>query len=602
MKRLLTASLPYRSKTGAQIITTKLKSKNVTDVFAYSGGAIMPTLDRISLEPSIRIYVPANEACAGHAATGYSRSGGRVGVVITTSGPGTGNLVSVLNDAKKDSTALVVFTGQVGTDKIGSNAFQEMDSVNTTKPNTKWSYMVRNVHELPYVIDTAFAVATTGKPGPVHIDLPVNITKAVFTGNCLKPRANAQLKSFHLETERAKQTQPLNAQEIAKIINTARSPIFYIGQGCNNAFMSLRLVATAGNIPVTTTLHAVGSFPENHRLSLKFLGMHGQPAANLAMQEADVVIAVGCRFDDRTTGAISKFLPKNPTVIHVTNDFSDLHTWQRDRVNKSKFQFHMDAGKFLNDILPFIKYSNRTTWSEQISVWKNLHPFRLPVRNNGDLSEGLVINCINKLIEPNTIITTGVGNHQMKMLQHRTFTVPKTFISSGGAGVMGFGLPAAIGCAIANPHKQVICFDGDGSLLMTGTDYHTIAKYDLNNIKACVCNNKAHGMVNNWENLFYQGNVAATSNKYRGEGEMNYSQFVNSFFNRNVSFKVSNTAHLESTIRAWLSFKGVSFLEIDLPESVGTNECWPLVPPGAALHEFIEQNALKLDQNMCPPS
>ena len=442
---------------GAQILYNKLVGHDVKDVFIYTGGAIMSVIDTLynqKQKSKINYYINTHEQSGGHAATGYAKSSGKPGICIMTSGPGLTNSVTALTDATNDSTPFILFTGNVPLNAIGTNAFQECPATEITKSITKWSYLVSDVNDISDVVDEAFRVATTGKPGAVHIDLPKCVlnsyanynyyNKKYFNNIILKPK-----KIFKNEVD-----------HITKLLNKSKKPVILVGQGCNNYSDKLRLIAKKANVPVTTTIHAMGVFDEADDLSLEFLGMHGNVAANYAIQNADLIIALGTRFDDRITGNIEEYAPEafkafnenRGGIVHVNVNDKEINT-----IIKSHYNYHSDCGEFLSLLFP--KYKERKEWFKQINYWKSEFSFKYDKINKLKTQE--VLSCINnKLLNMNNyIVTTGVGNHQMMSCQFIKWRYPKSFISSGSLGVMGTGLPYAIGCQIANPNKLIIDID-----------------------------------------------------------------------------------------------------------------------------------------------
>lgn len=572
---------------GGQIIFNKLVKNNVNDVFLYSGGAIMGLIDCFYNQNKIQYYIHTHEQNLGHAATGYARTTNKPGICIVTSGPGITNMITPMLDAQNDSTPLIVFSGNVQLSAMGTNAFQEAPAVELTKNITKWSYCVKKVSELNEVLDEAFTISQDGKKGVVHIDLP----KCILSDKMEYFNID---KTHYMSKMKLIKENELN--EISNVINNSEKPVFYVGQGCNNYSTELTKLVEKSNIPITTTIHAMGCYDETKDLSLKFLGMHGSVYANKSIQESDCIIALGSRFDDRTTGNLNLYAPnakkafenKKGGIIHCNINNNEINN-----VVKTHYNINSDCGLFIKNITPKIEYKKRQPWLDQIKTWKHKYPFTYN-QNENMYTQDVLIELNKQITRKNDIIfTTGVGNHQMMAAQFIDWKSPKTFISSGSLGVMGFGLPAAIGVAIGNPDKTVIDIDGDGSFLMTLSDMKTAVQYDLQNLKVIILNNKTLGMVDTWEKLFYDNRITATDNK-----------FAPSFYDVAKSFgfkalQCNNKKDLYNTMRLFLKTPGPLLCEFN----VNSTECFPLVAPGKALDNMIlnksqEQN---IDKTI-PPS
>ncbi len=560
--------------TGGNIIFNKLVQNNVKDVFMYSGGAIMGLIDCFYKQNKINYYIHTHEQNLGHAATGYARTTGNPGICIVTSGPGITNMITPMLDAQNDSTPLIVFSGNVQLSAMGSNAFQEAPAVDLTTPITKWSYCVNKITDLDDVLNEAFIISQEGKKGVVHIDLPKCIVSTKIDYYDVK-----KTNYIQSENENNNNNNNENIDIISDVINSSKKPVLYVGQGCNNYSKELTKFVEKSNIPITTTIHAMGVYDETKDLSLKFLGMHGSVYANKSIQESDCIIALGSRFDDRTTGNLDLYAPiakKNKGIIHCNINKKEINN-----VVESNYNVNGDCGEFINKIMNKIHYKKRKLWMNQIKEWKLNYPFTYN-KNENMYTQDVLIELnkqLNKQLEnkQNYIFTTGVGNHQMMAAQFIDWTHPKTFISSGSLGVMGFGLPAAIGAAIGNPDKTVIDIDGDGSFMMTLSDMKTAVQYDLKNLKVIVLNNKTLGMVDTWEKLFYDNRITATDNKY-----------VPSFYNVAKTFgfntlKCNNKNTLEKTIHKFINSSGPLLCEFN----VDSTECFPLVAPGKALDDMI---------------
>ncbi|MDI6689926.1 MAG: biosynthetic-type acetolactate synthase large subunit [Actinomycetota bacterium] len=483
--------------TGAQAIVKSLEKEGVEVIFGIPGGATLPIYDALR-ESKIKHILMRHEQVAAHASDGYARATGKVGVCMATSGPGATNLVTGIANAYMDSIPIVAITGQVPTPVIGTDAFQEADITGITLPIVKHSYLVKDANELPRVIKEAFYIASTGRPGPVLIDVPRDVSQVVIN---YKYPESVDLSGY-------KPTYRGHAKQIrlaAKAIIEAQRPIIYAGGGVitSGASEELKKLAELTQIHVTTTLMGKGAFPETHPLSLGMLGMHGTRYANYAMCETDLIIAVGARFDDRVTGKLSTFAPK-ARVIHIDIDPAEIGknvTTYIPIVGDARFILH-DLIAILEKLLAGEKMQNRVSWNEQVEEWRKKYP--LTYSKEGGLKPEFIVEQIYDLTkDKETIITTGVGQNQMWAAQYYKVTKPRTFLSSGGLGTMGFGMPAAIGAQFGRPDAIVIDIDGDGSLQMVSQDIATavINKLPINIV---IMNNGYLGMVRQWQQLFYE--------------------------------------------------------------------------------------------------
>jgi acetolactate synthase-1/2/3 large subunit len=558
--------------TGAKAIYNGLLNNKVKDVFMYSGGAIMSLIDLFK-DKKINYYINNHEQNCGHAATAYAKSSNKPGVVIVTSGPGLTNMITPILDATNDSTPLVVFSGQVPIAAMGTLAFQECPATEITRPCTKWSYCAADGDDLFELTNEAFRVATNGKKGSVHIDLP----------KCVLNKLNGlNIVSSNLLSKSISNIN-YNFEEIINLIKQSKKPIVYIGKGCNEYSKELKEFIIKYNLPITSTIHSMGTFDETHPLSLGFLGMHGFPAANHSMQNADLIIAIGSRFDDRTTGNLSMFAPKCKDIIHINIAQSELGKIIKNTPNRKLHNINMDSGIFLNRIN---SYSNsdlvidRSEWFSIINNWKIKYPITYNKLSNDKLSTQMVIEQINCSInQSDTIITSGVGNHQMMASQFIRWTQPSQFITSGSLGVMGVGLPYAIGTQIANPSKTVIDIDGDGSFNHTLGDLQTIQRYKLP-IKIFIMNDHNMSMVRAWEKLFYAENYIATDCSFNPD----YSMLANSYGIHSVN--LSKQSDLEEITDYVIKYDG----PILCNATVESDLCLPLVGPGKALDDMILLN------------
>lgn len=494
--------------TGAEVLVKCLVREGVDVVFAYPGGASMPMHQALSHEPTIRTILPRHEQGGGFAAEGYGRVTGKAGVCISTSGPGATNMITSIADAYLDSTPLIAITAQVMSSLIGRGAFQETDVFGMTAPAVKHSYLVTNANEIPRIIKEAFHIATTGRPGPVVIDFPKDCQEALITPDFdLEMDLPGYVPIPHFPKEEVEAVLP--------VILSARRPVIYAGGGIISANASDELLefAELAQIPVATTLMGIGGMPETHELSLRWLGMHGAVFANNAVNEADVVIALGARFCDRVTGDVSKFCP-NAQIIHIDIDASEI--------NKNKavaYPVRADikpALQTLNEGLKKQGFTRKSTgfdrhpeWLAIINEWKKLYPFTYEDRSELTSPQYIIEELYKQTAALEPIITTGVGQHQMFAAQFYKFDKPRLFSSSCGFGSMGYGLPAAMGAQMAFPDKMVINIDGDGSFLMNVQELATI-RVERMPVKCIIINNQHLGMVVQWEDLKYDSHRAQT--------------------------------------------------------------------------------------------
>ena len=522
-------------------------------------------------------------------AEGYARASGIPGVVLVTSGPGATNVITPIQDALSDGTPMVVFCGQVPTSAIGTDAFQEADVIGISRACTKWNVMVKNVAELPKRIKEAFEIATSGRPGPVLVDLPKDVTagilrKPIPTASTLPSRPSAASIAAR---DYSKRQLDGSIKRAADLINIAKKPVLYVGQGMMalpEGPKLLKELADKASIPVTTTLQGLGSFDELDEKSLHMLGMHGSAYANMAMQEADLIIALGARFDDRVTGNIPKFAPqakaaaaeKRGGIVHF-----EIMPKNINKVVQATEAVEGDVAANLTLLLPHIKIkSERPEWFSQINDWKARLPFNYEKETpDGLIKPQTVIEKLSKMTEnkkEQTIIATGVGQHQMWAAQHFRWRFPRTMVTSGGLGTMGFGLPAAIGAKVARPDALVIDIDGDASFNMTLTELSTAAQFNIG-VKVIILNNEEQGMVTQWQNLFYEDRYAHTHQKNPDFVKLAEAMGVQA---QRCMAPNDVTPKLE-----WLlNSEGPALLEIVTDQKVPV---LPMVPAGKALHEFL---------------
>ncbi|MBN1902302.1 biosynthetic-type acetolactate synthase large subunit [Candidatus Sumerlaeota bacterium] len=486
-------------KTGAEILVEGLEKEGVDVMFGYPGGAILDICDCLC-KSKIRFILTRHEQGAAHAADGFARSTGRVGVCMATSGPGATNLVTGIATAYMDSVPMVAITGQVPTSMIGNDAFQEADMVGITRPITKYNYLVKDVMDLPRIIKEAFFIASTGRPGPVLIDIPKDIQRAVYKNYSYPEKID--MRSYKPVYE----GHPNQIEKAAKAIEKSKKPLLYCGGGAiiSGAHEEILKLAEKCDIPVTMTLLGLGCFPGNHPLALNMLGMHGTQYANFATAETDLIIAVGARFDDRVTGKIDEFAPNaQGRVIHIDIDPSAI-----SKNIQVSVPIVGDCKKVLSDLLKVVKPLKHPEWVKQIREWKEKFP--LKYKNDDDLLRPqYIVEKIYEITKGDAIIVTEVGQNQMWAAHYYQYSKPRTFLSSGGLGTMGYGFPAAIGAKVAHPDKLVIDVAGDGSIQMNIQEMATAV---INNIdvKIVILNNAFLGMVRQWQELFYQREYAFT--------------------------------------------------------------------------------------------
>lgn len=550
--------------TGAEIVVECLKKEDVKVIFGIPGGTIMPVYDVFYSENSIKHILTRHEQGAAHAAEGYARATGKVGVCIATSGPGATNLVTGLANAHLDSIPLVAFTGQVPTSLIGTDAFQEVDISGITLPITKNSYVVRNVKNLARIVQEAFYIARTGRPGPVLIDFPkdIQLAKTEFKYpesvglNSYKPTFSGNVKQIKAA-----------AQEISK----AKKPIIYAGGGVisSNASSELRDLVIKTNIPITTTLMGLGCFPETHPLSLGMLGMHGTAYANYAVSAADLIIALGARFDDRITGKLDEFASK-AKIIHV--DIDPAEVGKNISVDIPIVGNIKNVLKKLNE---YVHKKKETEWLKTVEDFKKKYP--LKYNNNEELKPQYIMETINKISKDNTIIVTSVGQHQMWAAQYYQYTEPRSFISSGGLGTMGFGFPAALGAKMGCPEKTVICISGDGSFQMNQQEIATAINNNLA-ITVIIMNNGFLGMVRQWQEFFFDKRYAETTLN----GNPDFVKLVEAYGGTGI--RVNKKQELYPALEKALSLD--KFVLIDCLVSKEEN-VFPMVSPGSPISKMI---------------
>ena len=552
-------------KRGAQIIIESLIRQGVDTVFGYPGGSNIPIYDALYDSKEVKHILTRHEQGAIHAADGYARASGRVGVVFATSGPGATNLVTGLANANMDSIPLVAITGQVPTHMIGNDSFQEADIYGITVPVTKYNYLVKDVTILERVLAEAFHIAKSGRPGPVLIDVPKDIQTSEVTPH----------KSLEIRLPSYQPSIKGHAGQViaaAKAIEAAERPVIYAGGGLITSEASEELIKLAENssIPVATTMMAKGVFPENHSLSLGMLGMHGTKYANMAVAEADLLIAIGTRFDDRVTGDPEYFATRSK-IIHIDIDPAEI-----GKIKKCEIPIVGDAKKVLRAILERLKPKKREKWIARIADLKKEFP--LSYKNTDKvIKPQFVIEQLYELTKGKAIITTDVGQHQMWAAQYYKTETPRSFISSGGLGTMGFGFPASIGAKIGCPEKTVINITGDGSFQMTIQEIATAVHYRIP-IKVAIINNGYLGMVRQWQELFFSKRYSETD---LGESP-DFVKIAEGY--RAKGILIEKKEDVRSAIIKALGINDIVIMDfrVDREENV-----MPMIPPGGTINNVL---------------
>ena len=551
--------------TGGQILLDGLVKEGVDTVFGILGGAILPLYDTLPQFPQIHHVLVRHEQCAAHAAEGYARAAGKVGVCFATSGPGATNLVTGIANAYLDSSPIVAITGQVARRFIGKDAFQEVDITGITLPITKHNYLVRDASSLAKTVKEAFYIARTGRPGPVLIDIP----KDVFTEETeFRAPGKVEISSYKLTLK----GHPAQIQKAAALINSARKPLIIAGRGVivSGAFAELKELAEKGQIPVVTTLLGLGCFPESHVLSYRWLGMHGMAYANLAVNNADVIVAIGMRFDDRATAEVNTFAP-NARIIHIDIDPAEI-----GKNVSVDVPIVGDVKAVLAPLNKLIQPAEHGEWLQQLDKWRREHP-STDIRDAASILPQYVIHQIYEATKGEAIVVTGVGQHQMWAAQHYLYNTPNSLISSGGLGTMGFGLPASVGVKMGRPDAQVWCIDGDGSFQMTLHELGTIVQEKLA-IKIAILNNGFLGLPRQWQELLYENRLIASP--------LYGPDFVKIADAYGISgAKVRRKEEVIPAIEKAMAHDGPFLIDFGIePEE----NVYPFVPPGASLEEFLE--------------
>ncbi len=548
--------------TGAELIIRMLEQHGITSVSGIPGGAALPLYDALG-NSRIRHILARHEQGAGFIAQGIARTTGKAAVCISSSGPGATNLMTAIADAKLDSVPLVCITAQVSSPMIGTDAFQEVDTYGMSIPITKHNYLVRNVQDLPGIIADAFRIAESGRPGPVWVDVPKDVQVAIIEIDELPPiMPKDPLPLFDAE----------KVTEAAAMINQAKRPILYIGGGIV-ASQSQQLVqsfAERAGLPTTMTLMGLGTIPQQHPLYLGMLGMHGARYTNMILQESDLLIVVGARFDDRAIGKAEQFCP-DAKIIHVDIDRAEI-----SKIKQPDIAINADAGQVLAMLLPQIEVNTRQAWNDHIAQIKQEFPLE-QINKSDPLSHFGLIAAVADAVDNDAIITTDVGQHQMWVAQAYPLCRPRQWLTSGGLGTMGFGLPAAIGAALAEPSRKIVCFTGDGSIMMNIQEMATAAEHNLD-IKIILMNNQALGMVHQQQTLMFNEHIVASAYPYQTD----FVTIAKGFGLHTCDLNKESDPH--TALQAAIDRPGPCLIHalIDVSEKV-----WPMVLPGDANIDMV---------------
>ncbi len=555
------------TKTGAEVLITALEKNGADLIFGYPGGAILPVYECMG-KSSINHILTRNEQAAVHAASGYARISGKVGVAMATSGPGATNMVTGIATAYMDSIPLVLITGQVSTDMIGTDAFQEVDITGITQPIVKHSYLVNNPDEIADIVDEAFHIAGTGRKGPVLIDIPKNIATGKSKG---QSRGYIDLPGYQPTTK----GHPNQIKSAVRLINEAKRPLIHSGGGVisANAMSEVQALAEMINAPVVNTLMGIGSIDSDHRLSLGMPGLHGNPGANYAMSECDLLITIGARFDDRLTGELSRFAAHGK-IIHIDIDPAEI-----GKNVRPKIPIVGDVTLILQQILSLLEPKKNPEWLEQVKEWKTLWP---PKIKSKKLTASMIFNALNEAMKGEAIVTTDVGQHQMFTAQFLKVKSGRCFLTSGGLGTMGYGLPAAIGAKFAAPDKTVIAVTGDGSFQMNLPEMATIIDQNMD-VKILLFNNHCLGLVRQLEHFYCEKAYYAVDLP----GNPDFMQIAKAY--GFAAYRIENPDACKEVMCHALSHQGPALIECILDKE---DMVFPMVLNGASLEEMVMEEEI----------
>ena len=550
---------------GAQIVVEVLKKQGVEYIFGYPGGACMPIFDALVDAPELKIILVRHEQGATHMADGYAKSTGKTGVVLVTSGPGATNTVTGILTAHMDSVPLVILTGQTITQNLGKDAFQEADVFGVTMPIVKHSYLVRDVRDLSRIVKEAFHLASTGRPGPVLVDLPKDVVSVEWDENF---SSELDLPGYEVQTSGSTES----IKYVSELLSKSKRPLLYVGAGAviSGAAKQLKKLAEILQAPVTTTLLGKGAFSEMHTLSVGMLGMHGTAYANKAVIECDLIMAIGARWDDRITGKVSEFCP-NATKIHI-----DIDPAEFGKIIQPEISVNGDAAKVLEELIPQVKKLDTKEWLSKISEWKKKYPLKYPKR--GGLRAQHVLAELDRLTGSKAIISTDVGQHQMWAAQFCKSIRERQWLSSGGAGTMGYGFPAAIGAQLGNPEDLVVAIVGDGGFQMTMSELATAAIHKLP-IKILIINNRYLGMVRQWQQLFFENRESGVDM----EGNPDFVKVGEAFGVK--GFHLRRAGDVTKVLKKALAYnEGPCIVEAEV---VKADNVFPMIPAGAAVSDML---------------
>ena len=550
---------------GAQIVVEVLKKQGVEYIFGYPGGACMPIFDALVDAPELKMILVRHEQGATHMADGYARATGKTGVVLVTSGPGATNTVTGILTAHMDSVPLVVLTGQTITPNLGKDAFQEADVFGVTMPVVKHSYLVRDVKDLSRIIKEAFHLASSGRPGPVLVDLPKDVVSEEWAEDF---NAELDLPGYQVQSSGNSSSITKVAEALAK----SKRPLLYVGAGTviSGAAKQVLKLAEKLQAPVTTTLLGKGGFSENHKLSVGMLGMHGTAYANKTVVDCDLIMAIGARWDDRITGKVSEFC-LNATKIHI-----DIDPAEFGKIIEPDISVNGDVATVLDELLPQVKKINTKDWLKKIETWKKKHPLKYPKR--GGLRAQHVLAELDRLTASAAIISTDVGQHQMWAAQFCKATRERQWLSSGGAGTMGYGFPAAIGAQLGMPKEVVVAIVGDGGFQMTMSELATAAIHKLP-IKILIINNRYLGMVRQWQQLFFDNRESGVNM----EGNPDFVKIGEAYGIK--GFHLRRAGDVTKVLKKALAYNdGPCIIEAEVAKA---DNVFPMIPAGAAVSEML---------------